>query len=90
MVTKAALRERGQLTLPAAVREALHIDQGDDVEFTIEDGQVIMRGLHSVPADQKWFWTAEWQAREAQASAEIAAGQTTRAETMDELFAPQD
>ncbi len=48
MVTKASLRERGQLTLPTAVREALHIDKGDDVEFTILDGQVTMRGLQSM------------------------------------------
>ena len=33
-VTTGRIRGRGQLTLPAEVREALHVAEGDDVEFT--------------------------------------------------------
>jgi len=32
--TTARIRGRGQLTLPAEVREALHLAEGDEVEFT--------------------------------------------------------
>src|SRR5258706_5712234 len=33
-VTTARIRGRGQLTFPAEVREALHVAEGDEVEFT--------------------------------------------------------
>src|SRR5258705_9538393 len=36
-VTTARIRGRGQLTLPAEVREALHVAEGDEVEFTRHD-----------------------------------------------------
>ncbi|KWX02244.1 AbrB/MazE/SpoVT family DNA-binding domain-containing protein [Carbonactinospora thermoautotrophica] len=79
---RARLRHKGQLTLPPEVRDALHIAEGDEVEFTItEEGEVLLRGMTSVPADQRWFWTAEWQDGEREASEQIAAGQGTRFDT---------
>ncbi|MHB8296676.1 MAG: AbrB/MazE/SpoVT family DNA-binding domain-containing protein [Acidimicrobiales bacterium] len=68
------IRSRGQITLPREVREALHVEEGDDVAFVVEAGQVTMRGLKSIPAEQSWFWTDEWQAGEREASEQIAGG----------------
>jgi len=46
------------------------------VAFTVtESGEV--RGMTSVPADQRWFWTEQWQAGEREAAAQIAPGQST-------------
>jgi bifunctional DNA-binding transcriptional regulator/antitoxin component of YhaV-PrlF toxin-antitoxin module len=60
------------------VREALHVDEGDDVAFTVaDDGTVVLTGLKSVPADQTWFWTDEWQAGEREASLQAAQGEGT-------------
>ncbi|MHB8189948.1 MAG: AbrB/MazE/SpoVT family DNA-binding domain-containing protein [Ferrimicrobium sp.] len=66
-MTRAVLRGRGQITLPREIREALHVEEGDDVAFVVEAGQVTMRGLKSIPADQSWFWTDAWQAGEREA-----------------------
>jgi AbrB family looped-hinge helix DNA binding protein len=72
---RARMRHKGQVTLPREVREALHIDEGDEVQFTVtKDGQVTLRGFTSIPADQRWFWTPEWQAGEREADEQIAAG----------------
>jgi antitoxin PrlF len=73
-MARAVLRSRGQITLPREVREALHVEEGDDVAFVVEDGRVTMRGLKSIPAEQAWFWTDSWQAGERQASEEVVAG----------------
>jgi antitoxin PrlF len=74
-VTTARIRGRGQLTLPAEVREALHVAEGDEVEFTRhDDGTVTLRGLKTIPADQAWFWSPQWQAGEREADRETAAG----------------
>lgn len=76
-MVRAVVRSRGQITLPREVREALHVGEGDDVAFVVEAGQVTMRGLKSIPADQAWFWTDAWQAGERDASKQLAAGEGT-------------
>lgn len=76
-MARAVVRSKGQITLPRQVREALHLREGDDVDFVIESGRVTMRGLRSIPTDQAWFWSADWQAGERQASRELAAGEGT-------------
>jgi antitoxin PrlF len=76
-MTRAVVRGRGQITLPREVREALHVEEGDDVAFVVEDGQVTMRGLKLIPAEQSWFWTDPWQAGEREARDQIAAGKGT-------------
>lgn len=76
-MVRAVVRRRGQVTLPREVREALHIEEGDDVAFVVESGRVTMQGLKSVPAEQAWFWSDEWQAGEREASEQLVAGQGT-------------
>lgn len=88
MITKAELRSKGQLTLPAAVREALHAHTGDDIEFTLDaDGVVTLRGRTSIPTDRASFWTPEWQAGEAVATAEIARGDTAHSDDTESFLA---
>ena len=59
---RAVMRRKNQLTLPREVTEALHIREGDEVEFEIdEDGRVLLRGMTVVPSDQAWFWDRQWQ-----------------------------
>jgi antitoxin PrlF len=88
---RAQLRKNSQLTLPPAVRQALHIEEGDDVEFQINaSGEVVLRGLTTIPADQRWFWTREWQAGEREASEQIARGEGTSHDSVDAMFAHLD
>jgi antitoxin PrlF len=89
--TRARLRHKGQVTLPPEVREALHVAEGDEVEFTVtESGDVMLRGMTTIPADQRWFWTAEWQAGEREATEQIAAGQTTMYQDPEAMFTDLD
>lgn len=74
-VTRATVRAKGQLTLPQVVREALHIGEDDQVEFSVDrNGDVTLRGMRTVPTDQAWFWTADWQDGELEASDQIKNG----------------
>lgn len=84
---RARLRAKGQVTLPASVREALHIETGDDVAFEVSsNGQVILSGLRPMPADQAWYWTPEWQEGEQEADQEIANGEGNIHKSADAMF----
>lgn len=84
---RAALRRKNQLTLPREVTAALHVGEGDEIEFEIgAQGEVILHGLATVPADQRWFWTEEWQEGEREASEQISVGDLTTYDSADEMF----
>lgn len=82
----AKFRERGSSPLPAEARTALHIEQGDEVEFEITNQGVVLHGLTMVPTDQAWFRTKSWLAGERRASADIDEGRITTYDNADDLL----
>lgn len=89
---RTVVRPRRQITVPDEVLEQLGVQEGDEIEFTAqEDGTVALRGWTSIPTDQKWFWTPEWQEGEREADTDIAAGRTHGPfATAEEMFAALD
>jgi antitoxin PrlF len=86
-VARASVRRSWQITLPPEVREALRIEEGDELEFElVADGEVRLRGLKLIPADQAWFWTDSWQRGEQEATEDVRQGRTTKVDTVDEMF----
>jgi antitoxin PrlF len=90
------LRYRTEAQLvPAYVRSverwlatALHISEGDEVEFAVhDDGTITVRGYVSIPTDRAWFFTPQWLAGEREAEEEIAAGRGTAHESADDMLA---
>lgn len=77
----------GQITLPAAVRRAVNINEGDYVEVRVEGDIIILTPKRLIDKSQAYFWTAEWQAAEREASADIAAGRVHEFEDVEELIA---
>jgi AbrB family looped-hinge helix DNA binding protein len=69
-----AIRRKGLVTIPEAIRQELDLHEGDYLVATVEDGRLVLVPASVIPDDQAWFWTAEWQAKEAEADDEIAAG----------------
>jgi antitoxin PrlF len=82
---RATIRPKGQLTIPAEIREAAHLEEGDLVEVEIVPEGILLRPRKVIDSTQAWFWTSKWQAGEAEAAAEIARGQG-RAFTSGEDF----
>lgn len=86
-MSRAVLRSKSQITLPSEVRNALHLAEGDGVEFTVAPGgQVTLSGTKSIPADQAWFWTPEWQKGEREASEQIARGEVRSFESTEDFL----
>ena len=91
MTARVKVRPKAQLTLPEEIRRALHIGEGDEVEFAVqEDGTVTIRGYVSIPTDQAWFFTPEWLAGEREADEDIAARRGTMHESAEDMFAHLD
>ncbi len=91
MTARVKVRPKAQLTLPEEIRRALHIGEGDEVEFAVqEDGTVTIRGYVSIPTDQAWFFTPERLAGEREADEDIAARRGTVHESAEDMFAHLD
>jgi antitoxin PrlF len=85
---RARVRPKAQLTLPEEIRRALHVGEGDEIEFSVHaDGTITVRGYVSVPSDQAWFFTREGLAAKHRADDEIAAGGGTVRESAEAMFA---
>ena len=81
----AFLRPRGQLTIPGEIREAAQLEDGDPIEIELVPEGILLRPRKPSDTTQDWFWTPEWQAGEREATADLAAGRSTRYES-DEGF----
>lgn len=75
------------MTIPAAVREAARIEEGDPIEVEVVADGILLRPMKMIDATQAWFWTPEWQAGEREADADLAAGRFDRYESDEEFLA---
>lgn len=64
----------GQITLPAAVRRAAGIEEGDLVAVALEGDAITLLPKRLVDKSQAYFWGASWQQAEREASEDIASG----------------
>lgn len=88
---KSRLRNKGQITVPAEIRSALGVEEGDDLIFyTDEQGRVLIRRAQIIPPDQAWFWSERWQRLERQAQADLAAGHVVEAANLGEALSLLD
>lgn len=76
------VRERGQITIPAAIRKAARLEEGDPLEVELVPEGILLRPRKVIDATQAWFWTPEWQAGER----EIASGGGTRYDSDEEFL----
>jgi AbrB family looped-hinge helix DNA binding protein len=70
------LRHKGQLTIPDHVRRAVRLEEGDYLAVSIRDGAIVLEPKTVIDSSQAWFWKADWQVGEREASEDIASGRT--------------
>lgn len=81
------MRGKGQLTIPADIREAARLEEGDPVEVVMTPDGILLRPRKIIDSTQAWFWAPEWQAGEAEAEADVAAGRTELFDSGDAFLA---
>jgi AbrB family looped-hinge helix DNA binding protein len=79
-MARTTLRAKGQLTLPDELRKAARLEEGDLLDAELTPDGILLRPQKLIDATQAWFWTAQWQAGEREADADLTAG---RIETFD-------
>ena len=73
------IRKKYQITLPAAVREAAGVYEGDFLIAEVQkDRTILLRPSRLVDADEAFFYTPEWQTAEREADEDIRLGHTYR------------
>jgi len=80
------LRRNAQVTLPAAIRKAAHVEDGDVLDCEVRDGLIVLTPKKLVDKRDAWFWSSEWQKAEAEAQDDIASGKTREFESVDDLL----
>ena len=75
-MSSTVVRGKGQITIPAEIRKAARLEEGDPVEVEIVEGGILLRPCKMIDAAQAWFWQPEWQAGEREAAADLAAGRS--------------
>ncbi|MDR3565584.1 MAG: AbrB/MazE/SpoVT family DNA-binding domain-containing protein [Negativicutes bacterium] len=86
MIGRIEVRGRNQVTLPKSLTKTLAIREGDILEYTIENGKIIITPKTLVPKDQAWYWSKEWQTAEKEVEQEIAEKGHGKDYSADELL----
>ena len=73
-IALAKVTRNGQTTLPAAIRRAAGIEEGDLAAVSIEDGTITLVPPRLDDKTPVYFWTESWQHGEREASDDTAAG----------------
>jgi AbrB family looped-hinge helix DNA binding protein len=63
-----------QITIPQNLRRIIRLTVGDYVEVDIQDDTLVIRPVKVIHPDQEYFFTKEWQEKEAEAERDIAEG----------------
>lgn len=88
--SKTILRKKNIMTIPRDIADRMHLSEGDEFIVTEEQGRIVLTPALSIPADQVWFWTPEWQARIAEAEADRIAGNSSVYASEEEFLAALD
>jgi antitoxin PrlF len=60
----AKITAKHQITLPKEVREVLKAERGESIEFSIDDGEIIVRKARSARMDDPFVMFTEWASPE--------------------------
>ena len=76
----------GQITLPAEVRRAAGIEEGDLMAVAVERETIILTPKKLVNKSQAYFWSESWQAGEREASQDVSEGRVREFTDVEDLM----
>ncbi len=83
--TLTRVTRNGQITLPAVVRRAANIEEGDLIAVIVEGDTIRLSPQKLIDKTQAYFWSDDWQKGELEASEDIDTGRIQEFEDVDAL-----
>lgn len=83
-------KRKSQVTIPHDIVQALHLKEGDDLQCRMEDGKIVFVPMVSIPKDQAWFWSEEWQKEEQEVEQQIKGGRLSKPKNLDDTLSDLD
>ncbi len=74
MTGHTTVRNKGQVTIPADIRRATGLEEGDPVEVEVVEGGILLRPQKVIDVTQAWFWSSAWQKSIRRSVEQIEAG----------------
>ena len=68
------IRKNYQVTIPRNLRSKFNLAEGDYVEVDAQDEFIMLRPVKVIQPDQEYFYSKEWQKKEAEADEDIRKG----------------
>ncbi|HEY44431.1 MAG TPA: AbrB/MazE/SpoVT family DNA-binding domain-containing protein [Anaerolineae bacterium] len=84
--TLTKVTRNGQITLPAAVRRAANIEEGDLIAVVVEGDTIRLSPQKLIDKSQAYFWSDDWQKSELEASEDIESGRIQEFDDIDALI----
>ncbi len=83
VITKVA--RNGHLTIPAKIRNFLHIKDGDMVRIEIKDNKIVVRPGTFIDKDQAYFFTEKAQSQIKKSEQEFKKGKSSSYSSAEQL-----
>ncbi|MCB4790710.1 MAG: AbrB/MazE/SpoVT family DNA-binding domain-containing protein [Elusimicrobia bacterium] len=80
------LGQNYQIALPKEIINSLHLHTNDYIDISIKENKIIIEPQLVIPKEQAYFYSADWQKDENEASQDIKKGKTTKTRNLKELF----
>ena len=87
MASLVQVRKKAQITLPLSVRRKLAIEEGDLLDVSVRDGEIVLRAKKLINKDEAWFCTRRWQEGEQEVDEDLKAGRVYDFPDMDSAIA---
>ena len=80
------VQKNKNVTLPNWLIRLFHVGAGDFIRLEHTKNGVLMRPAKLVDPSQAYFWTDEWQKKEAEAQRDIRKGRVKKFKSIQELM----
>jgi len=86
MTTKIQIRPGRKMTLPHDVADELGVTDGDEFLIELKDGSLTLHPALTIPRDEAYLFTSEWQTVLRNAEMELASGDYVEFDNVDDLL----